>query len=254
MIFLYYILIIGIKNLINIIKYLIKYIIKYIIIMQIVINSNKNFTKALDKLLSSLENCKEYNDYNIIVCIGGYYELNNNYEILKLKDNLMYIKVSHNSIDFTGLITVLENEKLFDNYFFYLHDTCVVGTNFLKILKEVSLENITTYKIKLRSSMNIGIYSLPIIKKNSDFLLKQKNLDKSNEMTKKKSGVSLEDYIFKNDNNVKVLNNPSGEHISRSKPIDYYNTGTMRVIDYYDGIDLYKIKANWKSNNLTLNN
>ena len=43
----------------------------------------------------------------------------------------------------------------------------------------------------------------------------------------------------------KGVNNPSGEHISQSKPVDYYNTGTKRIIEYYEGIDLYKIKANW---------
>ena len=212
--------------------------------MYIVINSNKNFTTALEYLLQSLKKCKEYNNYNIIVCIGGYYELDN--YLITRDENIMYIKANHNSIDFTGLITILENINLFNfTHLFYMHDTCIVGPKFLKILNDVTLDNITTYKIKLRSSMNIGIYSIEIIKNFKTFLLNQKNTNEISSVHCKKRAIKCEDYIFKNDKNNKVINNPSGEHISRSKPVDYYNTGTKRVIDYYDGIDLYKIKANW---------
>ena len=126
-----------------------------------------------------------------------------------------------------------------------MHDTCVVGEKFLTILNDIDINNVTTFKIKLRSSMNIGIYSTQIIKKFETFLLSVKNIHEDRCKLFKKKGIAWEDYIFKNDENNKVLNNPSGEHISRSKPVDYYNTGTKRVIDYYDGIDLYKIKANW---------
>ena len=28
-------------------------------------------------------------------------------------------------------------------------------------------------------------------------------------------------------------------------PTDYYNTGTMRIVESYPNLDLYKIKANW---------
>ena len=32
-------------------------------------------------------------------------------------------------------------------------------------------------------------------------------------------------------------------------PIDYYNSGVMRIVEYYPNIDLYKIKANWTGKN-----
>lgn len=220
--------------------------------MYIVINSNKNFTKALEYLLQSLKKCKEYEYYNIVVVIGGHYELDS-YVVTNDK-NIMYIKANHNSIDFTGLITILESIHLFNcSHFFYLHDTCVVGQNFLKILNDVDTNDITTCKIKSRSSMNIGIYSTQIVKQFETFLSSVKNTDESCSELFKKKGIDFEDYIFKNDKNNKVLNNPSGEHISRSKPVDYYNTGTKRVVDYYNGIDLYKIKANWKGYCSTIN-
>jgi hypothetical protein len=54
---------------------------------------------------------------------------------------------------------------------------------------------------------------------------------------------SNEDYIFYNDQNNIVLENYDGWY--HSEPTDYYNTGTMRIIEYYPNLDLYKIKANW---------
>ncbi len=33
-----------------------------------------------------------------------------------------------------------------------------------------------------------------------------------------------------------------------------YSTGTMRIVEYYSNIDLYKIKANWGQGNMILNN
>lgn len=73
--------------------------------MKIVINSHINSNIALTHLLESL---KEYDFYSfpIIVVIGGYYHLNN-YEI-KEDNHITYIYANHNSIDFTGLITLME--------------------------------------------------------------------------------------------------------------------------------------------------
>jgi hypothetical protein len=53
----------------------------------------------------------------------------------------------------------------------------------------------------------------------------------------------MEDFIFKNDQNNIILENYNSW--SYTGPIDYYNTGTLRIVEYYPNIDLYKIKANW---------
>ena len=60
-----------------------------------------------------------------------------------------------------------------------------------------------------------------------------------------------EDYIFNNDTNNKLLNNYDGWIYT--DPTDYYNTGTMRIVEYYPNLDLYKIKANWGQGTWTLN-
>ena len=61
-----------------------------------------------------------------------------------------------------------------------------------------------------------------------------------------------EDYIFNNDQNNKILDNYDGWNYTG--PSDYYNTGTMRIVEYYPNFDLYKIKANWGQGTSTLNN
>ena len=66
----------------------------------------------MEYLLKSLEKCEQYNNYNIIVVIGGYYKLDS--YVISNDKNIMYIKANHNSIDFTGLITILENIELFN--------------------------------------------------------------------------------------------------------------------------------------------
>ena len=55
--------------------------------------------------------------------------------------------------------------------------------------------------------------------------------------------VSYEDFIFKNDATNIVLDNYDGWN--HTGPTDYYNTGTMRIVEYYQNLDLFKIKANW---------
>jgi hypothetical protein len=189
-----------------------------------------------------MKSFKEYSDYDIIIVIGGFYKLLN-YKIMK-DYNITYIFCNHNSIDFTGLIALLELYYENNNeHYLYLHDTCSIGDNFYNKIKSINLVNVTSIKINKNFSMNIGIYSQSIINNFKLFLLSQKNMDKNNCIIFKKSGVKNEDYIFKHDRNNILLDNYDGN--LHSLPIDYYKTGTMRIVEYYPNIDLYKIKANW---------
>jgi len=212
--------------------------------MKIVINSHTKSTIALEHLLESLKQ----NDINYCDVIGGNYNLDN-YEITK-NENITYIHVNHNSIDFTGLITLSELYDNTDEYYLYLHDTCKIGDNFYNKIKSIDLTNVSSIKINKAQSMNIGIYSQKIINQFKSFLLSQKNMDENKCMYYKIN--NHEDYIFNNDPNNKTLDN---YHCNQSfGPIDYYNTGTMRIIEYFENLDLYKIKANWGNGNWTLNN
>ena len=47
-----------------------------------------------------------------------------------------------------------------------------------------------------------------------------------------------------------ILNNYDGW--IHTDPTDYYNTGTMRIVEYYPNLDIYKMKANWHINSCIL--
>ena len=128
--------------------------------MKIVINSHINSNIALQHLLESLKE-NDINYCDVIVVIGGYYDLDN-YEITK-DENFTYIRANHNSIDFTGLITLLELYNNTNEYYVYLHDTCKIGKKFYDKIKSIDLTDVSSIKINKDFSMNIGIYSQRII-------------------------------------------------------------------------------------------
>jgi hypothetical protein len=210
--------------------------------IKIVINSHNKSTIALNHLLESMRNHPEFSNFEHIIFVGGYYD-NKEYVQNKVDKNIKYIYCNHNSIDFTSFIALTEIDEYYnsDNYYFYMHDTCKIGINFYKKIN-IDISSITSAKIHGRYSMNIGIYSQKIINNFKDFLLTKKNTDESKCMQFKTIDYN-EDYIFHNDPNNILLENYSGWLYKG--PFDYYNTGTMRLIEYYPNVDLYKIKANW---------
>ena len=125
-----------------------------------------------------------------------------------------------------------------------------ITEKFYNKLKSIDLTNVSSIKINKSFSMNIGIYSQNIINKFKYFLLTVKNTD-DNKCMDFKLG-KWEDYIFNNDVNNTILDNYDGWNYTG--PTDYYNTGTMRIVEYYPNLDLYKIKANWGQGTWTLNN
>lgn len=221
--------------------------------MKIVINSHNKSSIALNHLIDSMKMYDEYKEYEIVVVIGGYFD-KPNYEITT-NGNITYILANHNSIDFTGLITLSE---LYSNdvnqHYLYLHDTCRVGANFYKKLKalETTIANVSSIKLNKKFSMNMGIYSQRLINQFKDFLATKKNTKESDTM-KFKSVDFNEDHLFKNDPSNILLENYDG-WLVMGPPTDYYKTGTMRIVEYYPNLDLYKIKANWGQGTWTLNN
>jgi hypothetical protein len=176
--------------------------------IKIVINSHNKSTIALNHLLESMKNHPDFLKFEHIIFVGGYYE-NKEYSIKNDNDykNIKYIYCNHNSIDFTSFIALTEIDEYrnSDNYYFYMHDTCRIGTNFYKKIN-IDISLITTAKIHGRYSMNIGIYSQEIINHFKDFLLTKKNTDESKCMQFKTIDYN-EDYMFHNDPNNILLEN-----------------------------------------------
>ena len=220
--------------------------------VKIVINSHRNGFRALRHLLTNMKSLPEFPEHDVIVVVGGYYD-HAGYEVENWwGDNVTVVRCNHNSIDFTGLIALLElfGANAQDRYL-YLHDTCRFGVNFYKKLRAISLEGVSSIKIKRRDSMNMGIYSQGLINGFEDFLLSKKNRDEKLCMFFK-SVDYREDHLFENDPQNILLDNYEGHEFTG--PCDYYGTGTMRIVEYFPSLDLYKIKANWGQGTWTLEN
>ena len=232
--------------------------------MKIVINSHRKSDIALNHLLRSMQQQKEFAEFQTIIVVGGFYENEEEY-VVETTDYITKIKSKHNSIDFTGLICLLElyglgkdeNETYVEEeeYYFYMHDTCRIGKRFYEKLKEINMQNRLSMRLNVPFSMNMGVYSQTVINQFRDFLLSKKNPDE-NRLFEFKTVDIQEDYIFRNDLSNFTLNNydnSDGKNVTK-RAINFYGTGTLRIVEYYPDIDLYKMKANWGQGKWTLDN
>ena len=194
------------------------------------ISSHKNFWEhTYDVIVSSLLESGVPNE-DIYFFIGGL----DKYEKINNKINL-YL-VPHNSIDFTGLISVVEL-GLESDYWFLLHDTCYVGPNFYKCIQE---HNHTTNTISLSFdlSMNMGSYKQSYLNKRKNDIINYKNIDDNSLQNYKHRLIRDEDvFLTKEDYYTGETRQYLGEEI-------FYN-GVSRMKEYFPKIDLYKLKANW---------
>lgn len=209
----------------------------------LLINSHVNNTNALHILLDSLKVLPEYKDTQIIVAIGG--SDIPDYILEPISDNVLYIRCPHNSIDWTGLISIIELQndyRCYANTYYYLHDTCTAGPRFLQLLRENSTDIITT-KSFVMPSMNIGFYKRAYLISMADRLLSYKNTDLSSKAALhwKALAVHSEDSLFKDSINHQFI--PYGMSVLRR--CDFYGNGVQRIIEYYTHMDLNKIKANY---------
>lgn len=165
--------------------------------------------------------------------------------ITLIKNNIINLAVPHNSIDFTGIIAILENNflrgKLVNSIIFYTHATAEFGLNFFNLFKPESTQMLTR-----NPSMNIGTYEYNKLQSIKSFILNFKSSDyPSNEeiLELKLNAIKQEDIIFTilKVDNVYCENNK----IKIKNPSDVYNTGTQRITEHYTTLDFYKFKANW---------
>lgn len=178
---------------------------------------------------------------DIYFFIGGY----NNYNKIYNKDNINVYEVPHNSMDFTGLISVIELGLINDsNYWFLLHDTCYVGSEFNNILKSKIYHSDAVILTNDGFSMNIGLYKNTYIENKSSEILKLKNIDYTVDglMNHKRVLINSEDIFIKNFKTNFYLN--SKPRITTNAD-NFYQNNIKRICEYFPDIDLYKIKANW---------
>lgn len=212
--------------------------------IKIAVASNKNFKdKSLPIVIPSLLKCGIERD-NIHVFIGGYNEYK--YEI---HSEVHFHFLNHNSYEYSPLIEICE-KKIKSDYWFLIHDTCKVGSDFKNRLYNVPKSLPDKIAMKGQPCMSIGLYKYSYLLSVQNKLSQIKNTDYSEaSMQKWKDwGVWNEDYILFR-TNPKPIVYPSKEPLVNKGVGNWYNTGTMRIIEYYPGLDLYKNKANWGQTN-----
>lgn len=206
--------------------------------MKFVISSHINGYKlTYPKLIPSLI-ASGINLSDVFFVIGG---CDHTHQLIN-NDNINIIHVTHNSMDFTGLISIIDLNIVSD-YWFLLHDTCIVGPEFSNYLQSFTNDS-PAISLSYDLSMNMGSYRWDYLQEIKSELLKFKNLDNSLSglLTFKSRMVECEDIFLHSFR--------STNHYCTSPRVilpynNIYNTGIDRIIEYFPGIDLYKIKANW---------
>jgi hypothetical protein len=207
----------------------------------IVVNSTKKYANStLPLLLESFEKYKGSYNPEIIVIIGGYDKVT----VRKL-NSYTFIEVDNNTIDYTGLIYILENDIIKQEHFLYIHDTIIVGESFFTRHANLApIPTSTTVSFQFPSSF-IGIYSKNVLHQCKDYLLGLKNKDYSDDTIKriKHKCVLEEDSIFKmNINNHLFF--PTKPDPKWGTTVTIYN-GVPRLPEYYADLDFNKYKATW---------
>lgn len=199
-----------------------------------IVNSNvKFFDIAAHKTIQSLHNA---GIEDIKVIIG---HASKNYD----EGNLHY--TTEDSCDFTTFNYIVDYPEKFSNYthFFYMHDTCWVGTEFKNKFVELTPKSqVNGYLLTHYPSMNIGLYSIKHLLENEDRVRTTRNLDISPEGINKhkQHTATIEDCLNAKNG---FYSQPGDEVITFENP---YGTQTLRRVRYFPALDLYKSQSNWE--------
>ena len=120
--------------------------------INICVNSTKTFSeKTIPIVVQSLLE-SGIDSENIFVIEGGYDK-----RTVLQKENYTHIFTNQNSLEYTGLIDIVEYE-LESDYWFNIHDTCRVGKNFKNLLYNMPENNPEKIALRRHPSMSIGSY------------------------------------------------------------------------------------------------
>lgn len=199
---------------------------------------------TIDVIVPSLISCGII-PTDIIVVEGG----NELREYTKNKYGIQYIKTNHNSFDYTAFIDIVEN-TIETDFIFNIHDTCKVGMQFLNLVNKANFSLLKTalyHNTYNGASMAMGLINYQYLMLHKQLIQSFKNIDYSSQGLKqaKYKAVTIEDKLFWELKDVECGKFAQGldrKEIGTESP---YQTGTPRLVEYYETLDLYKYKANW---------
>ncbi len=197
----------------------------------------KSYEKTYDRMVDSLIMSGVPKD-DIFFFIGGF----DRQEKAESRHSINMYYVRHNSMDMTGLISVLDL-GLESDYWFLLHDTAYVGERFYEIVKRFDTAGRNTIAMTSDDrSMNMGSYRHGYLIDRKSDIMAFKNYDYSDGALQriKRMNVINEDAFIE-------PGSPSYNSAKRiaSEPTDFYSGGVNRIVEYFPEMDLFKIKANW---------
>jgi hypothetical protein len=208
--------------------------------IKIAVATNKKFfEKSLPIIIPSLLKTG-INPIDIHIFNAGYGEYGN-----EIREGITYHYLNHNSYEYSPLIEIVERE-IESEYWFLIHDTCKVGSQFKKLLYEIPNSKPVKMAIRRKPAMSIGLYKYEYLLTVKEKLIEIKNTDYSKQsmMKWKLWGVPNEDYIlwiqppspiiYNNDSSVSIVDHNN-----------WFNTNTIRRTEYYPSLDIYKNKSNW---------
>lgn len=210
--------------------------------IKICVNSTKTYSeKTLPIIIPSLIN-SGISTEDIFVFEGGHFDRKT-----ILRNDYTLIQTDHNSLDFTGLIDIVEYEMESD-YWFYIHDTCKVGPKFAELIYNIPKDFPDKIALRIHPSMNIASYKYSYLIEHKDRLMKLKNKDYSEKKLKKLKDwcVYCEDYMLYRllDSKTYTYDEDQSDLYSLIEDENWYG-GVNRIVEYYPQLDLYKSKANY---------
>jgi hypothetical protein len=206
--------------------------------MKIAISSVRKFSSyTLPIIIPSLLQSVEAKD--IFVFEGGYDE-----RWWEIREGITHIRVAHNSFDYTALIDIVEN-KLESDYWFLLHDTCKVGPNFGKLVRDLP-EGEPDVACMLNSdpgTMNICAYKYSYLLSKKQEILDLKNTDYIDLDSAKRRATKAENSLQEG----YVLYHPELYEVNQNEriPSIYKEGGINRNERYFRNLDVTKYQANY---------
>lgn len=185
-----------------------------------IISSNINYEQPLQYLLNSMSNVDR------MVVIGGFNSRH-------ASSDKRLVWVSHNSYDYTGIIEFLEHTFDFHSHVFMLHDTMEFGEKTDELIRTADPEMYVTSV--WGGQCNLGLYRV-------DYLLSLKNTILSWKNCSKQDAIKYEGLLYEL---CPIEHRQSYPGTYSVIGEDSVYGGESRIIEYYDGVQIKKYKANW---------
>lgn len=157
-----------------------------------------------------------------------------------VNDGIRVVRVPYNSMDFNGLIAIMDLGLCADRWFL-LHDTCIINRGFHTYVSTFEHKYPATALCSRGLSMNIGSYSQDYIESIKYHLEDLKNNGDLGEYKAKL--VMMEDCFL---NPYKQVSHYTDVSPQVTGPIVYHENSAKRILQCYPDVGLCKTKANWE--------